>query len=85
MPGDLTSDEHDAATFHACLMLADTVRVFLLQNHKALSTLDELGIRWRAIEGLPRRDDGSGKQECENHRGLIPSGHGSSMPNLLAE
>ena len=38
-----------------------------------------------AIEGLPRGDDGSGEQEREHHRGLIPSGHGSSIPNLLAE
>lgn len=40
---------------------------------------------WGAIEGLPRGDDGSGKQECEHHRGWIPSGHRSSIPNFLVE
>lgn len=44
MPDPMSDEEHDAETFRACLMLADTVRVFLLQNHKALSTLDELNI-----------------------------------------
>lgn len=63
MPGDLTSDEHDAATFHACLMLADTVRVFLLQNHKALSTLDELGILSQEC-GLRRLSDDSARADA---------------------
>ncbi len=40
---ELTSDEHDAETFRVLLVLADTVRRFLLQNEQTLATLDSIG------------------------------------------
>ena len=38
--------------------------------------------RWGAVERLASGNDGSGKQERKDHAGVIPSGHGSSMPNF---
>jgi len=53
-PEERTGDQHDAATFAACLVLADTVRRFLLQNEKALSVLDELNVLTDEYRNLMR-------------------------------
>ena len=60
---DPESAAHDGATFVACLVLADVVRRFLLQNHKALTTLDAIGALSSEV-GLSALSDASMKADA---------------------